>query len=344
MQHNIEELKQEYQELGQKLAQRDVISDPEQLKKYSQRYREIHNLIQQHEKLQAIDARIRDNQTILQGDDEELKQIAQEEIEDLTQQHNTIEQSLTLNKEPYSTINEVIIEIRPGVGGEESSLFAQDLLRMYVRYAERSGCRATIIEQNQSELRGIKEAVLEIKGKNIYSLLKHESGVHRVQRIPETEKSGRIHTSTASVAVLPKAKKIDIDIKPEDIKMEAFRSSGPGGQNVNKVSTAIRITHIPSGMSVASQQGRSQAANRETALMHLRSRLLQEKIEEEEQKRKAQRQEQIGRAERSEKIRTYNFPQNRVTDHRVATSWHNIVDILDGDLDAIISTLHTTLP
>ncbi len=265
--------------------------------------------------------------------------LARQEIEEFERAREKIEKKLKDKDSPYAKINEAIIEIRPGVGGEESSLFAQNLMRMYIRYAEIKGWRVAIINENKSELKGIKEAIIEITGKNAYSFLRFESGVHRVQRIPDTEKNGRVHTSTASVAVLPKARIIDIKIKPEDIKTEAFRASGPGGQNVNKVSTAIRITHIPSGMSVASQQGRSQAANREAALTLLRSRLLQQKITEEEKKRSDERKEQIGRGERSEKIRTYNFPQNRITDHRLGKTWHGVDNILNGNLDEIINAL-----
>ena len=340
VQNQITELKKEQTELEQKLASQSVISDANHLKQVSQRYKEVSDKIAQLTELQSLEHIIASNQKIIDNNiDHDLTQIAQEEMIGLEQQRDEIQNTLQKATSPYGDINEAIIEIRPGVGGDESSLFAQDLLRMYTRYAEQNGFNAKIIEQNVSEIKGVKDATIEIQGKNIYHLLKNEKGVHRVQRIPETEKNGRIHTSTASVAVLPKAKIIDIKIKPEDIKMEAFRASGPGGQNVNKVSTAIRVTHIPSGMSVASQQGRSQAANRETALTLLRSRLLEEKIEKEEAKIREERQEQIGRGERSEKIRTYNFPQDRITDHRINKSWHNIEAILDGDLNDIIESL-----
>lgn len=228
--------------------------------------------------------------------------------------------------------NEAIIEIRAGAGGDEAALFAQELHRMYSKYADRMGWKVKILDSHRTELGGLKEIIFEISGKGVYDNIKNESGVHRVQRIPETEKSGRIHTSTASVAVLTKAKEIDIRIKPEDIRIDTYRASGPGGQYVNKTSSAIRITHIPTGIMVSSQQGRLQQENREFAMEILRSRLLQKKQKEEAEARGDVRKEQIGTGERSEKIRTYNFPQDRVTDHRINKSWHNIERIMDGGM------------
>ncbi len=234
-----------------------------------------------------------------------------------------------------------ILEIRAGAGGGESSLFAQELYRMYSRYAEKTGWKAKILTSHRTELGGIREIILEISGKNSLEKLRNESGVHRVQRIPDTEKSGRIHTSTVSVAVLPKATPLDMEIKPEDMRVDTFRASGPGGQNVNKTSSAVRITHIPSGIVVSSQEGRVQQENRELAMTILRSRLLLMKQEEELKARGDLRKQQIGSGERSEKIRTYNFPQDRVTDHRIGKNWSNIKRIMDGEIDQIISTLTT---
>ena len=334
---NLENLKKEYIEVQKLLAQEEVFSNPEKLQQHSKRYNELKEIIELLENLQNIDNQI---QELSNTQDPELQELVQNELQDLTQQREALAQTIEQKQQPDYHINTAIIEIRPGIGGEESSLFAQDLMRMYMRYAEKKGHKTAVIDQSRSELKGIKEAIIEITGEGIYSLLKNESGVHRVQRIPETEKSGRIHTSTATVAVLPKAKNVDVNIKPEDLKIEAFRSSGPGGQNVNKVSTAIRVTHLPSGKAVVSQQGRSQAANRETALTLLRSRLLKEKMEHEEEKRSQERKQQVGNSERSEKIRTYNFPQNRITDHRIEVSWHNLEEVLDGTLDDIVSSLH----
>ena len=233
----------------------------------------------------------------------------------------------------------VILEIRAGVGGEEAALFARRLFDMYGRFGAKRGWRVALLNESKSERSGYKEVVAEINGIGAYEALRFESGVHRVQRIPETEKSGRVHTSTASVAVLPVATDTDITIRPQDIKIEFFRSSGPGGQNVNKVETAVRIYHLPTGLIVTSQDSRSQQKNRETALTLLRSRLLAAQQEQEAKKTAASRRAQIGTGDRSEKIRTYNFPQDRLTDHRIKKSWHNLAFIMNGNIDAITDAL-----
>ena len=230
----------------------------------------------------------------------------------------------------------VIIEIRAGAGGDEAALFAASLYRMYTRFAEKKGWKTKLLNSNRSSLKGFKEVVFQINGEDVYSKLKQEAGVHRVQRIPETEKSGRIHTSTASVAVLPETESKEIEIKPSDLKIDIFRASGPGGQNVNMRSTAIRLTHIPTNIVISSQNERSQADNKENALNILRSKLYVLKMEKELKKLGQERRAQIGTADRSEKIRTYNFPQDRITDHRIKKSWHNLEKILDGNLSPII--------
>lgn len=230
----------------------------------------------------------------------------------------------------------VIIEIRAGAGGDEAALFAANLYRMYTRFAEKQDWRTKLLNANRSSLKGFKEVIFQINGENAYDKLKQEAGVHRVQRIPETEKSGRIHTSTASVAVLPQVEEKQVEIKPSDLKIDIFRASGPGGQNVNKRSTAVRLTHIPTNIVINSQNERSQGANKENALNILRSKLYLLKTEQELKKIGQERKAQIGTADRSEKIRTYNFPQDRITDHRIKKSWYNLEKILDGNLNSII--------
>lgn len=237
------------------------------------------------------------------------------------------------------TPKNVIMEIRAGAGGEEASLFAGELFQMYKRFAEKKGWKIELLDASRSDLGGYKEVIFEIAGPGAYKTLRFESGVHRVQRIPETEKSGRIHTSTASVAVLPQAREIDMEIKPQDLVLDFSRSGGAGGQNVNKVETAVRITHLPTGMVVRSQESRSQQKNRERAMEILRSKLLDIKMREEEKKIASERKRQIGTGDRSEKIRTYNFPQDRVTDHRIKKSWHNLEGIMAGNLEPITESI-----
>lgn len=293
---------------------------------------------QLQQNLAEIEKQIEENKQLITGEtNPELIELAEEEIVELRKRKQALEEKIKkLQEEPTKTIKSIIVEVRAGTGGEEAALFASDLFRMYSRFAEKKGWKTKVLDSNASSLKGIKEIIFKISGENAYEKLRQEGGVHRVQRIPETEKSGRIHTSTATVAVLPEVESKEIEIKPSDLKISSFRASGPGGQYVNKTESAVRIVHIPSGIIVASQTERHQAANRENALSVLRSKLYSLKVEKELQKIGQERKSQIGTAERSEKIRTYNFPQDRITDHRIGKSWHNIENILDGNLEPII--------
>ncbi len=283
--------------------------------------------------LQKIEERIKETEEILENPaNEELFVLAEEELENL----KTERESLKNQKEEISSI---LIEIRAGAGGDEASLFAQDLLKMYSRYGQIQGWEQKILDSFPTELGGYKTVVLELKNKDAWSQLKREAGVHRVQRIPITEKGGRVHTSTASVAVLPKPKQAQINIRPQDITFETYKASGPGGQNVNKRMTAVRIIHIPTGIVVTSQTQRNLQQNKENALAILEAKILEKQREELDKKIKGERRSQIGQAKRAEKIRTYNFPQDRITDHRIKKSWHNIEKIMNGRLDPVVKSM-----
>jgi len=273
--------------------------------------------------------------------DESMKEFIVEEIsetENKIKKTKDILQTLLIPKDPSDEKN-VILEIRAGTGGDEAALFAGDLFRMYSRYAEKMNWKVSVMSANVTGIEGIKEIIAKIEGENVYKYLKYESGVHRVQRVPETESQGRIHTSAATVAVMPEAEEVDIEIAPNDVKVDVFRSSGPGGQSVNTTDSAVRITYIPTGMIVSCQDGKSQLKNKEKAMSVLRSRLLALKLAEEAKKRSDFRKSQIGSGDRSEKIRTYNYPQDRVTDHRINFTTHNLPEIMNGKLDDIVRAL-----
>lgn len=335
---DLAEIQKEKTELEHKLSNPQFIQDIQNYKDASTRLAKLEKIIAAHELLQKLEKELEELHTIEHGADQELSSMAGGEIPRLEKEKRELEKTF---KKLTGTggdkdIAKIIMEIRSGAGGDEASLFAQELFQMYTKYAENQKWHVELIDESRNTLGGLKEAVFQIDGEDVFQKLKYESGVHRVQRVPATEKIGRIHTSTVSVAVLPVAKDVDIEVRPDDIKIDFFRSSGPGGQNVNKVETAVRLTHIPTGVVVTSQHGRSQLKNREHAMTLLKTRLLDAQKQKNAETRAEERKEQVGTGDRSEKIRTYNFPQDRITDHRIKQSWHNIEYILAGNLDPII--------
>ncbi len=335
----LEELVQKYDELSQEMGRPEVATDPRRLSALAQEQAELAPLVQAYQRYKEVEQHLESARAMLE--DEELAELAREEVKHLEQEKARLEadlRRLLVPKDPNDERN-VIMEIRAGTGGEEAALFAADLARMYMRYAERKGWKTEILSSNPTGIGGYKEIVFLVKGKGAYSRLKYESGVHRVQRVPETEASGRIHTSTATVAVLPEMEDVEVHIDPKELRIETFRASGPGGQHVNRTDSAVRITHLPTGLVVSCQDAKSQLQNRLKAMQILRARLYA--LEEERRQRELgeRRRSQVGTGERSEKIRTYNFPQNRVTDHRIGLTLYRLQDILDGDLDEIIDGL-----
>ena len=337
----LDDLVAECKDLEGKLADPEITGTNEYVE-LSQRYAKLKRLTQEYDQLQRLESEIADAESWLQeGPDEEMREMIEEDLQANRAKRDKLMENLkemVLPEDPAESKN-AIVEIRGGAGGEESALFAADLFRMYNRYAETKGFRVELMESHPTELGGFKTVVFSVNGRDAYRLFKFESGVHRVQRVPETETSGRIHTSTATVAVLPEAEDVDVEINEGDLEMEAFRSSGPGGQSVNKVNSAIRITHIPTGIAVACQEERSQHKNRERAMRLLRAKLKQQQEEEARQERVQERRIQVGSGERSEKIRTYNFPQNRITDHRIELTIHQLDRVLEGQLDLLIEPL-----
>ena len=334
-----------YNELEKRMYEPDVVSDPDRYREVMREYASIEPVVKKYREYQSAQQTIEDSLMILDdaSSDDELRELASIELDDAKRQLPELEEELKillLPKDPNDERN-VIVEIRGGTGGEESSLFAYDLYRMYSMYAERRGYKLEVINLNETGLGGYKEVSFIVSGAGAYSRFKFESGTHRVQRVPKTESSGRIHTSAATVAVLPEADDVEVDINPNDLEIDTFRSSGAGGQHINKTSSAIRITHKPTGMVVECQDERSQYKNKDKAMKVLKSRLL--KIEQDKQHEAiaSDRRSQIGSGDRSEKIRTYNYPQSRVTDHRIGLTLYKLDEIMNGDLDEIIDALVT---
>ncbi len=339
----LQAIEDKYRHLTAALSDPAIAANPQKIRELAKERAELEPVFRKYQEWKRVRKDCEEARA-LQADpstDPELKRMAEVETETLDAKENALAgelRTMLIPKDPYDE-KDAILEIRAGAGGDEASLFAQDLFRMYSRFAEKKGWKFEVLDTSLSSVGGIKEAIGEIRGKGAYALLKYESGVHRVQRVPKTEASGRIHTSTATVAVLPEAEEIDLKLDPKDLKIEAFGSSGPGGQNVNRNYTAIRVTHKPSGLVVSCQDEKSQHRNKEKALRVLRSRLMDIAQHEQQAKIADNRRSQVGTGDRSEKIRTYNFPQSRITDHRLNENFHNMEGFLDGDLDEILDHL-----
>jgi peptide chain release factor 1 len=341
----LAQVEQRYEDLNLLLSDPEVFSTPLKYKEYAKSQAEIEAVVTMYRKYKEVEKRIEDAKYILrqESEDNEMRELAKIEIDDLTQEKEKMEKDinvLLLPKDPHDEKN-IILEIRAGTGGDEAALFAADLGRMYIRYGEKKGWKTEIIDSHPSGSGGFKEIIIGIQGEKVYSFLKYEMGVHRVQRVPATEAAGRIHTSAVTVAVLAEAEEVEVEIMPKDIRVDVFHSSGHGGQSVNTTDSAVRITHYPTGIVVSCQDEKSQHKNKAKALRVLRARLLK-KFEEEQNEQIAQnRRSQIGSGDRSEKIRTYNFPQNRVTDHRIGLTLYKLESIVSGDLDELLESLIT---
>jgi peptide chain release factor 1 len=336
----LELIQKRYDELSQLLARIEITTDRRRLEELSKEKAE--DVVSMYQEYRTRDKELAELEALLSSRAEaEMTALIKDEVSKLKQQQDKLLRELKVSLMPKDPNDErdVIVEIRAGAGGEEAGLFAADLFRMYSRYAQVKGWQVGVIDSNQSEVGGFRELIFEITGKGAFSRFKHERGVHRVQRVPITEASGRIHTSTTTVAVLPEAEEVELNINPDDLKMEFFHSGGAGGQNVNKVTTAVRITHLPTGIVATCQDERSQIRNRMKAMAVLRARLLDMEQRKQSESIDEERRMQVGSGQRAEKIRTYNFPQNRVTDHRVNLSFHNLQQILDGELDEIVEAL-----
>jgi peptide chain release factor 1 len=340
----LENLEKQYQDIELRLADPEVIRAQDIYQKLMKEHAELAPLIQAFRRYKHLEKELADSQSLLKDEsDEDLKAMAREEVQYLKEQIGQIEEDLRvllLPKDPNDDKN-VLLEIRAGTGGEEAALFASDLYRMYTRLAERRGWKLDVMSHSVTGLGGLKEIIALISGDRVYSQLKFESGTHRVQRVPETESQGRIHTSAVTVAVLPEAEDVDVQISPEELRVDVYRSSGPGGQSVNTTDSAVRITHLPTGLVVTCQDEKSQHKNKAKALKVLQARLFDLKQQEQQRQIAQERKTQVGTGDRSERIRTYNFPQGRITDHRIGLTLYRLESVLDGDLDELISGLTT---
>lgn len=343
--HRLQAVDERYDELTRLLSDPSVIQDVDKLRQYSKEQSDLEDTVNAYRELKRVDEELTNSREML-GEklDDEMRELVKAEIGQLSEQKERLEKELMVLLLPKDKNDDknVIVEIRGAAGGDEAALFASELFRMYGRFAERKGWRVDVIEVNETGIGGLKEAVFSVQGKGAYSLLKYESGAHRVQRVPATESGGRIHTSTATVAVLPEVEEVEVEIHEKDLRIDTFCSTGPGGQSVNTTQSAVRITHLPTGIVVSCQDEKSQLKNRDKAMRVLRARVYEKFQQEQQQEYDEQRKSAVGTGDRSERIRTYNFPQSRVTDHRVGLTLHRLDSVMEGDLEEIINALVTS--
>ncbi|WP_022851934.1 peptide chain release factor 1 [Limisalsivibrio acetivorans] len=343
MYEKLEEVAKKYEELTEKVSDPDVISDQNLFRQVAKEHAELRPVVEKFGEYKEVNASIDEAKSILDSDDAELKELAQMELEEGKERLEELEEEmkvLLLKKDPYDEKN-IYLEIRAGTGGDEASLFVADMLRMYTRFAEMKKWKTEVVEMNETGVGGYKEVVVLIKGKGAYSYLKFEGGGHRVQRIPETESGGRIHTSAITVAVLPEADDVEFEFDPNDVRVDVYRASGAGGQHVNTTDSAVRMTHEPTGIVVTCQDERSQIKNREKAMKLMKSKLLEMEIRKKQEEEAQNRKLQVGSGDRSERIRTYNFPQNRVTDHRINMTTHNLDRFMEGYIEELLSAIYS---